>query len=448
MTKHRIGIAATAAAMLATIGMAGAQTVPDQAVPDAGGLNIPAGSTLLAPPNPNVRKATAVVNGEIITGTDVDQRTALIVAANGGQVSPEELQRLKLQVLSNLIDETLQIQEAKANDIKIDEAEVDAAMARVAAQNGRRSVKDFDSYLRSIGSSANSLKRQIRGELAWQRLLRRKVAPFVTVSQDEVKSIVDRLNAAKGSTEYRIGEIYLQATPETLPQATATAQRILEQLKGGGSFPAYARQFSQASTAAVGGDLGWVRPEQLPDTLAAQARQLNVGEVAGPIPTPGGLSIVALIDKRQVLTADPRDAVLSLKQIGIDFPKGKSDAELQPMVQRFADAVRTIHGCGQADQVAQQLGAQVVSRDNIHARELPPQLQQVMAQLQIGQATPPYGSLQEGIRAFVLCGRDAPQAASGPSPDQIMQQIEDERINKRALLYLRDLRRDAVIEYN
>jgi peptidyl-prolyl cis-trans isomerase SurA len=71
-----------------------------------------------------------------------------------------------------------------------------------------------------------------------------------------------------------------------------------------------------------------------------------------------------------------------------------------------------------------------------------------MLELQVGQSTPPYGSLQDGVRVFVLCGRDAPQDASTESFEQIMSRLEEERVNKRARIYLRDLRRDAIIDYN
>ncbi len=66
--------------------------------------------------------------------------------------------------------------------------------------------------------------------------------------------------------------------------------------------------------------------------------------------------------------------------------------------------------------------------------------------MQVGQATPPYGTLDEGIRVLVICGRDEPKS-SGPSYDEIYSQLNDERVNSRAQRYLRDLRRDAVIEF-
>ncbi|RJF91062.1 peptidylprolyl isomerase [Sphingomonas cavernae] len=422
------------------------QTVGDAADAPATKLNLPQNMTVFGKSDPNVYKATAIVNGEIITSTDVDHRLALVLLANQGRVSDEERQRLRLQVLRNLIDETLQIQEAKAAEVEVKPEEVNQRYAAVA-QNFKRTPQQMDAYLRDQGSSARSIKRQIEGELAWQRVLGRKITPFVNVGQEEVQSIIDRLNASKGAKEFRLGEIFLSGTPETMQETMQNGQRILQQLQQGGSFQAYARQFSEASTAAVGGDLGWIRAGQLPDALAEVAPTMRVGQVAGPIPVPGGVSILLLIDERQVLTADPRDAVLSLKQLAISFPKGMTQTQAGPQVAKFAEETRKITGCGTAKPIADSLSAEIVDNDQVRVRDLPPQLQDILLNLQVGQTTQPFGSLEEGVRVLVLCGRDDPESANGPSFDRIMAQLEDERINRRAQRYLRDLRRDAVVDY-
>ncbi len=423
-----------------------AQTIGDGAAPEAT-LAIPDGQQLFGKNDPNVRRATAQVNGEIITGTDIDHRLALIIAANDNKLPPEELARFRAQILTNLIDETLQIQEAAANEIEVTDAEVNQYFDRVAQQNFNRPANEVEKYLISIGSSVATLKRQIKGELSWSRLLSRNVRPSANVSDDEVNAIIERIKATKGTTEYRLGEIYLSATPETMPAVTESAKKIIDQLRQGGNFVAYARQFSEASTASVGGDLGWLGLAQLPQSLANAAANMNANEVQA-VASPGGISILLLIDKRQVATSDPRDSVLSLKQIAITFPKGTTEAQVAPLVKQFSEETQQITGCGAADEMARKLGADVVNRDGIKIRELPAPLQQVMLDLQIGQSTPPYGSLQEGVRVFVLCGRDAPQETSSESFDEIMSRLEEERVNKRARIYLRDLRRDAVIEYN
>ncbi len=442
----------TKATLITALAIAGAspsvsQTVADASLPQTG-LDIPDELTIFGENNPNVRRATAIVNGDIITGTDVGHRLALIVAANGGEVSEEEKQRLRLQVLRNLIDETLQIQEAEANEIVIAEEEVEATFRQVAQQNFKQDLDAFDQYLRTQGSSTATLKRQIKGELAWSRLLRRNIQPFINVGDEEVNTIIERLNASKGTTEYRIGEIYMSATQESAPQVAENMRKILEQIRGGGSFVAYARQFSEASTAATGGDLGWVRPAQLPQSLAEAAEQMQVGQVVGPVEVPGGFSILYLIDSRQVLTADPRNALLSLKQLAISFPEGVTKEQAAAQAAKFATATQGIKGCGAANEVAAQLGASVVDNDQVKLRDLPAPLQGAIAQLQIGQASQPFGSVEDGVRVLILCGRDDAETASAPSFDAIMSRLENERVNKRAQIYLRDLRRDAIIEYN
>jgi len=263
-----------------------------------------------------------------------------------------------------------------------------------------------------------------------------------------VNDVLDRLKAAKGTEEYRIGEIYLSANSENRDDVLQNINRIIEQLRQGRSFVAYARQFSEASTAAVGGDLGWIRLAQLPPQLASAAQNMQVGQLAGPVEVPGGYSLLYLIDKRQILTADPRDALLSLKQLAIAFPPGTTEAQATQRASEFATATRAIRGCGDADKVADQLGASVVNNDQVAARDLPPALQQALLSLSIGESSQPFGSVEDGVRVLVLCGRDDPQAEGGPSFDQMMATMEDQKINRRAQIYLRDLRRDAVIEYN
>jgi peptidyl-prolyl cis-trans isomerase SurA len=394
---------------------------------------------------PSVVKATAIVNGSVITQTDIDQRLALLAIANGGKIPTEEVDRLRQQVLRNLIDETLQIQAAKAEKIEIRSSDIDRTIVRVAS-NVKQTPDQLAQFLQNNGSSLTSLRRQIEGEIAWQRLQRAKIESGVTVGDDEVKAVIDKLNASKGTQEYHVGEIFLAATAGGQAQAIANADKILEQLKNGASFAGYARQFSEASTAAVGGDLGWVRPEQLPQPLAEAIQQMEPGTVSNPIPVPGGVSIVAVQDTRKVLTVDPRDAVLGLKQVSIAFPKGTSRQQAEPIVAQFAEAARNVGGCGGAEKMATDFHGEVVQSEGVKMRDLPPALQQIMLPMQVGQATQPFGSIEEGVRVLVICGRDE-AASNEPTFDQVYNQINEERVNTRSRRYLRDLRRDAVIEY-
>ena len=410
-----------------------------------GNLQIPGRIDFVGTPEPGVRKATAIVNGEIITETDVDQRLALIVASNRVTLPPEELQRVRAQVLRNLIDETLQIQEATRQEITVEDREVDQYYARFS-RNFNQSPEAFSAYLRSVGASDRSLKRQIRGEIAWQRLQRRQIEPFVTVGDDEVQAILTRLQSSQGTSEFRVAEIFVSATPETQAQAQANAARIVQQVRSGASFGAYARQFSEASTAAVGGDLGWVRAEQLPSEIAGVVSRMPVGGISDPIPVAGGFSVVALIDSRRLGMADPRDARLSLLQLSLAFPAGTTPAQAQARARQMQERTQSMGGCGGAAAAAQALGAELVSNDQVRVRDLPAPLQQILLNLGVGQATQPFGSA-ERVSVLVLCGRDEPAAATMPTAEAIGNTLLEQRVAMRAQRYLRDLRRDAVIDY-
>lgn len=446
----RFGRIAAVATMLGAATALVAQTVDDGEVPTAG-LDLPANLQIFGKADPNIRKPTAIVNDTVITGTDVDQRLALLVALQGARLNEDERSRLRLQILRTLIDETLQIQEAKRNDITITPQEIAQSYNRVA-QRFQQTPDAFTEFLRKVGSSDRSIKRQIEGELAWQRVLRRRVEPFINVGEEEVKSILQRLEASKGTEEYHVMEIYLSAAPGRENQVFAFGRSLIEKMRDPDpakreSFPQLAAKYSEATTRATGGDLDWVRPAMLPDALARAVEGMQSGQVAGPIEIPGGFSILYLADKRQVLTADARDAKLSLRQVAIKFAPGTTQAQAATQAAEFGKVVSTINGCGDVAAKVAPVGAEVVDNDSVRIRDLPQQLQDILVKMQIGQATPVFGSPTEGVRVLVLCGRDDPTSAQLPSAEQIQGRLEEQRVNLRAQSLLRNLRRDAIVEY-
>ncbi len=442
----KAGLIALAAMLALATSPASAQTtgIPTSNNP----LGIPEDFTIFGSENPNDRSATAVVNGYVITGTDIDQRVALVTNASEAEVSEEELQRLRAQVFSNLIDETLKIQAAAAQELPAERAQVEQTYEQLAAQNFGQNPERMDEYLLSIGSSPNALKRQIEGELAWENLLRRNITPFINVSAEEVNEVLRRLEESRGTEEFRLGEIYMNATVENRPAVIENMRRIMQQLEQGGSFIAYARQFSEATTAVVGGDTGFLRLETLPPIMADAVRQMEAGQLVGPLEIPGGFTIIYLIDKRQVLMADPRDSLLNLIQMSISFPPDMSEADANARIDEFGTFVQSLRSCSDANNSRSTLDVTVVQNEGIQARQLPEALQNILLNLQVGQSTPPFGSPADGVRVLMLCGREVPEDAGAPTFQSVMSQIEEERINKRAQRYLRDLRNDAFIEYN
>ena len=424
---------------------AGAAQDAGPQVNSAATLKLPENPQLFGNALPQVIKAMVIVNGEVITQTDIDQRLALMSIANNQPIPANEIDQLRQQVLSNLIDETLQIQAAKAEEIEISDNDIDKTVERVAG-SAKQTPTQMAEYLKSRGSSIRSIRRQIQGEIAWRRLQSKKIESGVSVGDEEVQAVIKKMEASKGAEEYRVGEIFLSANNSNDAEVQANMGKIFNALQQGGSFIGYARQFSQSSSAAVGGDLGWMRPEQLPDELGGAIKQMRPGMISQPIKVIGGYSIVAVQDVRKILTADPRNSVLTLKQVSISFPQGTTRAQAEPTLSRFAQSIANIGGCGGAEKVAGEYNGEVVESDNVKMRDLPPALQEMILQMQVGQATRPFGSVEEGVRTLVLCGRDEVDP-SAPSFDQVYAQLNEERVNLRSRRYLRDLRRDAVIDF-
>jgi peptidyl-prolyl cis-trans isomerase SurA len=451
------GFGAAIIALLAASGGSIAQTAPAPAGPEAAAsdqagvtaLDLPKNPTIFGKVDPTIRKPTAIVNGAVITGTDIDQRVALLLAARDLKLSAQEMAQYKLVIVRQLIDETLEIQQAKSADVKIGPDEINKSYDTVARNFGKTPT-EMRTYLRTIGSADRSLKRQIEAELSWNRYLRRKVD--VNVGDEEVNAIIDKIKKQQGSTEYHVREIYLKADADRAPEVFAQAQQMMQSIqkrdKGEDTFGYYAR-LSDATTRATGGDLDWLSEQQLsqlPAALVEAIKSMTPEHLAGPIEVPGGFSIIYLVDTRKIGVADPLDARLTLKQVSERFPEGITQEQANARVAEFAKLSSTIKGCGEVAKVAATLGADVVDNDSVRIKDLPVALREIMLKLQVGESTPPFGSAKDGIRSLVLCGRDE-AVANIPGMEQVRSTMENQRVNLRANQLLRDLRRDAIVEY-
>ena len=124
--------------------------------------------------------------------------------------------------------------------------------------------------------------------------------------------------------------------------------------------------------------------------------------------------------------------MLSLKQTSIALEPGIEQAAAEAKIQEFTTYITSLRGCADAENARQAIGANVVSNDQIQARQLPEALQNLVLDLQIGQTTPAFGSQAEGVRVLMLCGRDDPKDANAPTFASIERQLEEARIDKRA----------------
>jgi peptidyl-prolyl cis-trans isomerase SurA len=384
-------------------------------------------------------RAAAVVNDEVISVLDLAMRTRLAILSSGLKDSPEVRGRLQQQVLRNLIDERLQLQEAKRLDISVSQGQLDGAIDQLAQRN-KMSRQQFVAFMKQNNVLPKILSDQLRGSLTWQAVVQRRLRPSVEITDDEIDEIIGRLESSEGRNQYRVSEILL-AVDSVLreEEVQRTAQRLVEQIRGGANFAALARQFSQSATASVGGDLGWIEEGQLDDELGRVLARMRPGRLAGPIRSFGGFYLLLLHDQRRISMGD---STVNLKQLLFALPANPSSEQVAQTQARATEISASINGCSTVDALAQQYGSPG-SGDlgNIKLSQLPPKLRSTVAPLPIGQPSRPI-RVAAGISVVVVCDR----ARDGIDRERIRESLANQRVDLLSRRYLRDLRRAANVD--
>ena len=391
------------------------------------------------------QRIAAVVNDEVISARDLRQRIRLVLFSSGIEDTADARRRVARQVLRRLIDERLQLQEAKKRNVAVSDEEIGRSVSDVEKRNGMQ-PNSLPSIFGRNRVSYDSLRAQYRAQIAWSKLVRRRLSPRIEIGTEEVEEILARLKAAEGEATYHLAEIFLSINgPDEEPAIRQTAERMVEQIRGGARFNALARQFSQAATAAVGGDLGWTPRSQLDPPIAAAIDRLSPGELLGPIRTTAGFRILALIGKRKIAAGDPNRAELDLKQIFLSNPDGDDPARRQARLELAGSEGSAIDGCGDLSAVAERLGAEAPQDlGKVKLAELSAEIQGSIANVAVGKSSRPM-IVPGGIVLMVVCGRTLPKSEL-PSAETVTEQIRLQRLNLSAQRYLRDLRSAAIVD--
>ncbi len=384
-------------------------------------------------------RAAAVINDEVISVLDLDMRLKLAIFTTGQPDSVQLRKRMTPQVIRTLIDERLQSQEAERIGIAVSE-EMIAATAEEIAQRNKMSYEKFTKILEDRGIIPNAFREQVRSQLTWNALVIRRLRPSVEVSEDEVEEIVRRITANRGLKQRRVSEIFLAVdTAQQADEILGNAQRLFDQLRAGASFPALARQFSEAASAARGGDLGWVQEGQLLEELDSVLARMRPNSMSPPIRSLSGYHILLLRNERQ---ASLGAISLHLKQIVLALPEDAGDDQKQALVAQ-AEAVRgRISGCAGLDELAAEIGSPG-SGDlgTVKPGDLPPQIRDAVISLPIGQASVAM-QVPGGLRILVVCKR----TDKGIDRDKIRDRLAAQQLDMLARRYMRDLRRRANVD--
>lgn len=392
----------------------------------------------------DMERVAAVVNEDVITIRDLEQRVRVALLSSNLPDSQEARARVAPQVLRRLIEEQIQIQESEHVGISIGDGEVANGFASIERQNNMPKGS-FEPFLKSNGIDPETLRQQIKAELAWVKVIRSQLVPNLRIGEEEIDARLDRLKANLGKPEYLAAEIFLAVDqPSRDGEVRGLAANLFEQMHGGAPFSALARQFSQ-SGAASGGDLGWVSEGMLDDELFQALASLRVGQVTQPIRLGDGYHILLLRQKRIAGENEGTEPLLDLAAITILRAPGSSPEEQRQQVERVHSALASARSCERSEvEIRKFPTAQWHRPDKVKPSELPPELRPIAEGLAVGGVSAPQGQ-GDISRIFMLCSRTEPTAGL-PSRDDVKRRIEDEKVALMAQRYLRDLKRAAFVE--
>jgi peptidyl-prolyl cis-trans isomerase SurA len=387
-------------------------------------------------------RIAAIVNENVITTFDIDERVKLGLLSSGLPDTPDVRARILPQVLRSLVDEQLQAQESKRLDITVPQDEIDQAMQKIAADN-HIPGGDMRAYLKSHGASPATLEAQLRVALAWNKVIARELRPTISVGDDEIDAVAARIRANAGKEEYLVSEIFLAVdSPKDEDQVKGLAGNLVQQIKGGAGFGAVAHQFSQGAAAAAGGDIGWIQEGQLPEELDRALASSQQGDIIGPLRSASGYHILGVREKRTIAAGDPKDITLDIRQAFRPMPAGTDTKQ----VLAEADQIRaSVDGCA-------DLAAKLVTKfpdwhlqesGKVKAAEAPTWIADKIRDLPTGRASETIATGSGALLLFV-CGKQMPEGNIDRTA--ILNSIGTEKLELQARRLIRDLRSSAFLD--
>ena len=247
----------------------------------------------------------AVVNQELVTNAELQMRLARIRedAARNKMALPPEAE-LRKKVLDVLIDERVQVTNARETGPKIDEGELDRAMANIAAQN-QITVAQLRARLQQQGIPYATFRNNLRDQMMAERVRERDVNARIHIGNDEVETLLDERRAAAGNaTQYNIAQILVTvpegASADVIAQRRALAEAAQARVNAGQPFEAVAREVSEDGNKAQGGAIGLRPAARLPDVFVNVVRTLKAGEVSPTLLRTGaGFHLLKLVARQE-----------------------------------------------------------------------------------------------------------------------------------------------------
>ena len=221
-------------------------------------------------------KIAALVNNEIISSRDLQSAVNIFIANTGMVYGPKTKDMIIHRAMQTLIDEKLKLNEAKKNGITVSSSEVLSALKNFA-EKSNIPFEQMDDILKQDGVNISNLRTKFEAELAWQKLMSKKVGSFAQVTPLEIKKEKESIEKDLQKSRFLISEIVISA------KNAQDIYSLVSVLREDPRFELYAMQFSESASAPRGGDLGWVNKNNLDSRIAQKLDKMSPGDISDPV---------------------------------------------------------------------------------------------------------------------------------------------------------------------
>jgi len=377
----------------------------------------------------------AVVNNDIVTTHDLRQRTLFMVATTGIKRDEKSIARAQQQALRNLVDEHIQMQESEKYEQSISDSEVNQSVARLIGRNGL-DPNEVVQRLASVGVSIETMREQVRSEIAWQRIVNGLYGSRIRISDAQIDETLNRISANASKPNYRVAEIYIEASPDIggIDGALEGAKAMIQQVADGAPFPLLAQQFSSSPTAAKGGDMGWIREGELRPEINEVIIQMEKGNLSKPIQVPSGVYVVALLDKK----ISEADTLYKLKQVIV---KNDDISAAQTTLTALRDTLKSCKTL--KEDIEGKEGVSSADMGEIKSSDLSEDVLGILERTDVGSLSDPI-ERPNGAASILVCSREA-SGSDIPTRAEIEDRLIDQQLAQASKRHLRDLRRKATV---
>ena len=394
----------------------------------------------------------AVVNDDVITQVELDNRMQLIKKQLGARTQLPDDAVLRKQVLERIIMEKVQLQVAKRSGIRMDDETINRVIENIAKEN-KLSMEQFRQVLARDGMAFADFRESIKNELIINELRKRQVNNKISVSEQEVDNFLsNQANIKNQQEEYLLGHILVAtpeaATPAQIQKARNRANSLRERIYNGEDFSSIAIGNSDGPQALKGGNLGWRKAAQMPTFFSENIESMEVGDVSLPLRSASGFHIIKLLEKRSPDLSHEVQQTLA-RHILIKPNQVVSNEDARTHLQTLRSRILNGDDFGQL--------ARAHSADTGSAAEggslgwsnpgaMVPQFEEAMNKLEPGQISQPFRT-QFGWHIVQVMSRRKHDDSEQFIRNQARQVIGKRKSEEAAQNWIRRMRSESYVEY-